>query len=224
MQRGQLVARFDDTQDAAVLAEAGARLAQARAQLADLQKGSRSAELEVLEAQRAQVRAALARSQAEFDRLSRLVEEGVLAAAQLDPARAAYDGDRARLAELDARIVVARAGGRSDQIVAAEAAVAVAQAVVEQAQWRLGQRVLIAPSDARVTETLFAAGEYVPPGSPVVTLLPEGGVLLRFFVPERELGAIAIGERMAMVCDGCAEGLTARVTFVSPESPSSRRR
>ena len=217
VERGQLVARFDDAQDVAQLAEANARLAQARAQLADLQKGSRSAELEVLEAQRAQVQAALARSQAEFERQSRLVGEGVLAAAQLDPLRAAYDGDRARLAELDARVAVARAGGRSDQIVAAEAAVAAAQAVVEQAEWRIGQRVLFAPSAGRVTDTLFAAGEFVPPGSPVVTLLPDGGVLLRFFVPEAELGAIVIGEQLALACDGCADGLTARIAFVAPE-------
>jgi HlyD family secretion protein len=52
----------------------------------------------------------------------------------------------------------------------------------------------------------------------VVELLPPANVKLRFFVPEPLLGALAIGDQVAFACDGCPEGLGARVSFVAPEA------
>ena len=54
-------------------------------------------------------------------------------------------------------------------------------------------------------------------GAPVVELLPPGNILVRFFVPETALGAIRMGERLAIGCDSCARELTAQVTFIAPQ-------
>ena len=143
--------------------------------------------------------------------------DGAIAAGALDQARAAFDRDGARVAELDAQIEAAQLGARSDQVAAADAALAATRAALAQAQWRLDQRVLVARAGARVSDTLFVAGEFVPAGRPVVTLLSPGNVLLRFFVPEAELGALRIGQSIRFACNGCAEGLTACVSWVADE-------
>lgn len=228
---GQVLARLDDTvaraavaRARAQVAEATARVAQAQAQLADLQKGRRAIEIEALVAQRAQAAAAQTLSVATFDRQRQLVADGVAPAETLDGARAALDRDNARLAEIDLQISAARMGARDDQVVAAEAALAAAgaslaaaEAAAAQSDWALRQRSLVAAAAGVVDDTLFAEGEFVPPGAPVVSLLPDGKLFLRFFVPEPARSGLARGDIVAVACDGCPGGLTARVTYLAPE-------
>ena len=49
----------------------------------------------------------------------------------------------------------------------------------------------------------------------MVSLLPEGAVKLRLFVPETAISAIARGSRLQVRCDGCPDGLTATVSYVA---------
>jgi HlyD family secretion protein len=41
---------------------------------------------------------------------------------------------------------------------------------------------------------------------------------VRFFVPQATLPQVHIGESIAVGCDGCAPGLTARVNFISAQA------
>ena len=41
---------------------------------------------------------------------------------------------------------------------------------------------------------------------------------MRFFVPQAVLPQVHIGDRIAINCDGCAQGLIARVNFVSAQA------
>jgi HlyD family secretion protein len=52
----------------------------------------------------------------------------------------------------------------------------------------------------------------------VVSLLPPGNVKVRFFVEERRLGAVRIGQRLAVSCDGCPAPVAAEVSFISPQA------
>src|SRR5499427_3265220 len=84
------------------------------------------------------------------------------------------------------------------------------------AQWRLGQRQVVAPVGGRVADVLARPGETVAAGAPVVSLLPPENILVRFFVPEAALATIHRGDQVSLRCDGCPEGLAATVSFVSP--------
>jgi HlyD family secretion protein len=215
---GALLVQLDPAQEIAAVAEARARLAQAQAQLADLGKGRRTPEIDALAAQRSQAEAAFRLSEAEFRRQSQLAAGGIIAVGRLDETRAIYERDRARIAELDAQIEAAQLGGRDDQVRAAQALVNALRAAQEQAEWRLAQRTLTAPVEARVVDTLYALGEFVPAAAPLVTLLPAGKVKLRFFVPEPRLAGLRIGQSVAVSCDGCAAGLSARISFIATQA------
>jgi HlyD family secretion protein len=93
--------------------------------------------------------------------------------------------------------------------------VAAARAALEQARWRLGQKRPLAPGAGLVFDTLFREGEWVPAGSPVVRLLPPSNIKVRFFVPERQTARFPIGQAVAVHCDGCPDGLEAKVTYAS---------
>ncbi|WP_448205759.1 HlyD family secretion protein [Azospirillum sp. sgz302134] len=195
-----------------------AALSQARAQLADLRKGKRPDELAVVAAQKAQAEAALRYSAIDLERQQTLVARKVSSDDRLDTARAAYDRDRARLAELNAQLAVSNLAARPDQLRAAEEAVAQAEAALAQAEKRLAELAPLAPADALVEDTLFNPGEWVPAGSPVVSLLPFGNGKLVVFVPEPLMNRVKPGDAVRVRCDGCPPGLTARVTYVSPRA------
>ncbi len=215
---GQMLFIVDPDNETAARDLAQAQLAQAESQLANLRKGRRTPEIEAIEAQRRQARAALQLSEAQYKRFSALPVGQVVSQDRLDQARSAFDRDRNRVQELDAQLEVARLAARSDEIAAAEHAVEMAQASLRQAEWRLAQRMPTAPRDAEVVDTLFTAGEFVPAGSPVVSLLPRGALKLRFFVPEAALSSLRLGQDVPVRCDGCPADLTAKVSFIAPQA------
>jgi len=48
-------------------------------------------------------------------------------------------------------------------------------------------------------------------------MLPDGAVKLKVYLPEPAFHTVKVGDRLAVHCDGCPDGLTARVSYVSPE-------
>ncbi|MDP1900508.1 MAG: HlyD family efflux transporter periplasmic adaptor subunit [Rubrivivax sp.] len=215
---GQLLYTLDSDAEALTRDAARARSEQAASQEADLRKGRRPLELQQLEQQLAQARATLSASTATLERHRRLVEQGFIAALQLDTLAATRDRDAARVAELQAQRAFAAEAARRDAIAAAAAGSRGAQADLALAQWREGQKQRTAPTAARVYEVMYRVGEWVPAGSPVLALLPPGAVKLRFFVPEPALPRVAVGGTVAVACDGCPSGLTARIRFISPQA------
>lgn len=209
---------LERTEEQAARDAAAAQLAQAQSQLTNLTKGKRVPEIDVIVAQKTQAEANLRLSEVELKRQEQLRAANVVAQSKVDEARAAYDRDKARVAELTAQLATARLAARSDEIRAAEAAVEAAKAALAQAEWRLSRREVAAPAAGSVDDTFYREGEFVPAGSPVVSLLPPENIKLRFFVPERELGGIALGRRVDFSCDGCPSGLRATISFLSPQA------
>lgn len=97
----------------------------------------------------------------------------------------------------------------------AEAALRQAQANLDWSKTRLGRRLGISPADGTIQEVYFRQGETVPPGRAVMALLPPRNLKLRFFAPETLLPEIKYGETVAVSCDGCESGLTAKVSFIA---------
>ena len=52
----------------------------------------------------------------------------------------------------------------------------------------------------------------------MIALLPPGNVKIRFFVAEAKLPEIKIDDVVGVNCDGCAQGLTAKISFISRSS------
>jgi HlyD family secretion protein len=194
------------------------QLERARAVLADLGKGERPDELDAARAQLAQAGATLALSQASLARVQKLRQAGFVSPSVLDEARAAVARDDARVGELRAQLRVARLAARPDRMAAARQDVSAAEAALAQADWTLAQKSLKAPLAASVADVLYREGEMVPAGMPVVSLLAPDYVRARFFVPERQLAQLKLGQRVTLSCDGCGAALPATVSFIAREA------
>lgn len=215
---GALLFRLEATLEAEALDHAARELAAAEARLADLRVGRRPEERAVVRAQLAQSRAMARNAEEQLERTRRLFEAGAVSEAQLDESRAAAESAVARVAELERQLEVAALPGRAQQIAAAEAQVEAARATLAQAEWRLAEKSPRAEEAARVFDVVYREGEWVPAGRPVLRLLPEDHVKIRFFVPEAALSSIRVGQVVKVECDGCAPGLSATVRYVSAEA------
>jgi HlyD family secretion protein len=100
----------------------------------------------------------------------------------------------------------------------AEAALRTAQARLNSAQTRLVRRKVFSPVAGPVQQIYYRAGEMVPAGKPVVALLPPGNLKVRFFVNEATLPKLKIGDPIAVSCDGCGAGITAKISFIARSS------
>ena len=97
----------------------------------------------------------------------------------------------------------------------AEAALRQAKANLAWSETRVGRRSAYSPADGTIEQVYYRVGETVSAGKPVVALLPPKNLKMRFFAPEPALPAIKYGESVAVSCDGCANGLTAKVSFIA---------
>jgi len=276
VQAGQIVARLDDSELArdvsfrqaevaaaeAVLAEfeAGSRpeeiaqaeaaARQAQARLAELEAGSRPEEIATAEAAVERARADAVRWESEFDRISRLHEEGVVAAQLLDSVRSSRDMAREQLRSAGQQLSLVREGPRQEQIEQARAALQQARAhfalvqagprkeQIAQARARLEQsRQALAAAETRLSYTVVASplsgvvlseniepGEFVSAGTPVVTVAELANVWLRAFINETDLGRVKVGQTARITADTYpGKSYEGRVSFLSSQAEFTPR-
>lgn len=197
------------------LAEADANLTRAQSQMEDLLQGARPEEIRVIEANLAAARAQADEAVRRRDRLAELAQRGVATDTQTEDAATAVQVAFATVRQIEAQLAVARLPARPNAIAQAEAAVRAARAARERAQWNLDQRTLTLPEPVTVVDVIRHAGEIAGPSAPVLSVLGAGAVKLRLYVPEAAVSRIAVGDLLAVHCDGCSDDLSARITYIS---------
>lgn len=217
VEAGKVVAGLETTDAENAVRESEARLVQAQAQLNNLKLGRRPEEIAVIEANLASAKAQQREAERALERRQDLLRRGVSTRADFDQAETARDVAAASVRQNAANLDVARLPARPDEIKASENAVEQAKAALAQARWRLSQRQLVAPSAGRISDVLRRVGELAGPSAPVLLMLPDGASKLMLYVPEVRISGVMTGMKLDVRCDGCAPGLTATVTYVSPE-------
>ncbi|HEY3889960.1 MAG TPA: HlyD family efflux transporter periplasmic adaptor subunit [Caulobacteraceae bacterium] len=188
-------------QAAGQVAQAGAQVVAAAASHAQLQAAADAARTAAAEAAREAARAVALRRDM----------PGAIAQQDVDKARA-----NAASAEAQHQAAERQAQAAAAQVGAAQGQRAQAQGALADASARLSQVAPRAPSPARVEDVFFQTGEWASANQPVISLLPDSRVRLRFFVPERAVALYRPGRRVGFACDGCAGPLTAVIDYVSP--------
>jgi HlyD family secretion protein len=218
VEAGKPVFVLEQEAERAARLEAEQHLKSAQARLENLQVPRRPPEITALREQLNQARAAQELSRVNLSREQELFQKGFSPKARLDDARTAMERDAARVKEAEAQLRNALMPlGRAGEREAADAEMAAAKAQLAQADWRLQQKSIAAPVSALVQDTFFVAGEWVPAGRPVASLLPPGNVKARFYVPEPLVSSLAIGRALEIRCDGCP-AIEAKESYVSSQA------
>lgn len=198
---GQELAWLDRAELAARRQAAQAQAASARARLLELERGFRPEEI----AQgRAAVRAAeqrLADARRDLERVRRLHDGGAASRQQLDHQETAYELAHSQHESAQEQLAILEQGPRQETVAAQRALLAQARAAVTQVDAALEQGVIRAPMSGIVTQRHREPGETAPAGVPIVTLLNPDDRWVRIYVPEDEVGRLAIGQPATISAD-----------------------
>ena len=192
---------------------------QSRADQARAQIGQTEAQLLARRSDVGRARASLAAAQAEVDRadadLARLLAvqkamDGAVTPQQLDLLRATV----AR-AHAQRDVALSDVTSASAQLEVLRAQLASGRAGLTAAERQVSELAPVSPVAGRVEEVLFQEGEWAAPNAAVVSIVPDAQVKVRFYVPQARVAAYAPGTSVAIACDGCDAGMTARVDYVA---------
>jgi HlyD family secretion protein len=219
VRREQQVARLDpaELEHEAALREAEKAAAEAR--LGEMLAGYRAEEI-------AQAQAALARAETrtenareDFERQQRLYREKVIAKKVYDNAQTAYRVAVQDREEARERLAMLEKGYREEQVAAARAEVERADAALALARTRLRYAELLSPLQGIVLSENVEPGEYVNPGTPVVTVGDLSEVWLRAYINETDLGRVKRGQRALITTDTYPDRrYEGRITFIADEA------
>ena len=172
VKKGDRLFVIDPTVARSEVARAEAALAETKARHENLLTGKRPEEQDVIRAQRREAEASLSMAEIELKRQTELLPKGFTTRQAYDQAESQVNQLRARLASLAAQERVGDLSARQAEIAAAAALIVQNEANLAQARKRLADLMPVAPEDALVENTFFNVGEWVPAGTPVVSLLP----------------------------------------------------
>jgi HlyD family secretion protein len=218
VKKGDRLFVIDPVVAQAEVARAAGALAESRSRYENLLTGKRQEEKDVTTMQRKETEAALVQAEIELKRQTELVAKGYSTRKDYEQAESQARQLRSRAASLAAQERVNELAARPDEIAAAKATVDQNQANLDQARKRLDDLMPGAPEDGLIENTFFNTGEWVPAGTPVVSLLPAFRVKLRFFVPEDDVARAQMGETVSFTCDSCPSDLKARIIYISPRA------
>lgn len=174
---GQAIAALDTAPHNNALRQADASVASAVAQLALLEEGYRREEVAQVRSQVAQAQAAYHYADSFYQRQQGMWRKGAVAQNPLEDARSARQQALATLQAAKEKLSQFESGNRPQEIAAAQASLAQAQAVQAQATLDLSDTTLIAPSDGVILTRAAEAGSMLNAGSTVVyTLIDAPGV------------------------------------------------
>ena len=205
---GQPLFAMDPATADAANAQAQARIGQAQAEISAA--GARASQARsAIDAARA-VESAAAKDLSRYAALQRQ-NPAAMAQQQIDQARANLRSATAQ------RVSAERAAlAQSTEIGAVRAQALQAQAALSAERTRLGQLSQAAPVAGRIEEVFYQSGEWAAANQPIVSLLPDDKVKVRFFAPEKAIQDYRVGQTVRFTCDSCRGTIAARITFVSP--------
>jgi len=204
VRRGQVIAQLDKSDFAIRIEQADAALQQARARLG-LGPGDSDARLDPEQTSVVrQARAVLDEARLTRDRSLKLLEQDLIARAQVDTAVA------------NLQVAEGRYQDAIEEVRNRQAILAQRRSELELARQQLADTALVSPIDGAVSVRHASVGEYLAAGAPVATLVRIDPLRLRVAVPEREAAGVRQGQTVSLTVEGDAKVYRGRVVRLSP--------
>ena len=214
---GQSLLRLEATRTQATTQAVEAEAQRQREALQELEAGPRSERITQGRAQLAAAQAQARDAKAYYARLQPLGKRQLVAAADVDRARAAAGNAQAQVRAAEAALDELVHGTRSEQIAQGEAAVRAAQAQATAQQVTLEKLAVVAPRDGVVDSLPYKLGDQAPVGSPLAVLLVGDAPYARIYVPEQQRAKVHVGDAARVFVAGGDNAFTGSVRAIRSE-------
>jgi RND family efflux transporter MFP subunit len=211
VRQGDLIARLAQPDFTLRVEQAGYALDQARARLGLTAGQPDAGVLPEATAGVHEADAQLRQASVTYQRQQSLFRQQLISQQDLDAAQANFQVAEARREDAveEARNRIATLAQRRSEL-----------AIARQA---LLDSTLTAPFDGAIRERRAAAGDYLAVGQPVVVLVRTHPLRLRLAVPERDSGAVRVGQAVQLTVEGDARTWEGRVARISPAISEDNR-
>lgn len=214
---GAALLQLETVRNQAQLDVARAQLQQSRDALAELQAGPRAEQIVQARANLSAAQAQATDAAAYYQRLQPLGQRKLVAAAEVDRARAALGLAQGQVRGAQAALDELVHGTRQERVAQGEAAAAAAQAQAAFQAASLGKLAVVAPRAGRVDSLPYKLGDQAPIGAPLVILLVGDAPHARVYVPERMRSEVKPGQAATVFVDGRAGGYPGHVRMIRSE-------
>lgn len=214
---GQPLLRLDARGPGSATEALRAEAQRQRATLSELEAGPREEVIAQARARLAAAQAAERDARAYYARLQPLGSRRLVAAADVDRARAAAASAAAQVRAATAALDELEHGTRSERIAQGEAAVRAAEAQAAAQQASLDKLKVVAPRGGIVDSLPYEAGDQAPVGAPLAVLLVGDAPYARVYVPEPVRAGVHVGDGARVFIDGREAPLAGRVRAIRSE-------
>jgi len=159
VKEGQVLVRLEDQEFRAQYDQARGAADSARAQLEQLQHGSRPEEIQQAEHNLSEARATAANDKITLERTRTLVTQGVLSQQALDDANGKYEASQQRVHSLEQSHQLAKIGPRAEEIARAQGSLTQAAGQAAYAKSQLDATVIRAPITGTILDRSVEKGE-----------------------------------------------------------------
>ncbi len=218
VEKGQLLFRLDSDPQKIVIEQAQSDLSHAKKILADLVKPRRTPEILAIKAQIEQTNAQIRLAEIRLERLKTLYVKQAASKDTVDEASALLQQQQQLKIQYEDNLNLATLGSREDQIDAQKELVKSLEAKLQQAQWDLAQKTVMAPDSGIIFDTYYQTGELVGNQQPVVSLLTPKNIRIEFFIPLSALARANLGQKITFDCEGCESNNEAVISYISPDA------
>jgi multidrug resistance efflux pump len=143
---------------------------------------------------------------------------------QVNAAQAKWEEAKSQVMQAQAALDALKNGATPEQLAMARANVKQADTALKLLQIQRGQLTLRAPSPGVIAKRSVNLGEAASAGAPLLTIANLDAVKLTLYVPEAQLGRVALGQRVRVKIDAYPQrAFDGQVVFMSPQAEFTPR-
>ncbi len=224
VKEGQVLVRLEDQEFRAQYEQAAGAAESARAQLLQLEHGSRPEEIQQADHNLSEAKATAANDKLSLDRIAKLVADHVMSQQALDDATAKYEASQQRAHALEQSYQLAKLGPRSEEIARAKGALMQAEGQAAYAKSQLDATVIRAPItgtilDRSVEKGELLTGQFAAAARPVFSLADLKDIQVELDIAQDDFARLGPKQKALVTVDAFPDrkyhGLIAEI---SPEA------
>ena len=193
VRQGQVIAQIDQTDFLQKVREIEAKVAQARAQLAELETGTRTEEVRQAEEAVRQAQSRFENAKMQRERIEALYKREVISKKERDLTEMEYTVAEAQLASSQQHLNLLREGARREVKDAGQAKLKEMEAILDQERTRLQNARVAAPFRGEISKKFVDAGALVSSSTPLVSLVHTEILKIVANVLEKDIPLLKLG-------------------------------
>jgi len=201
VRQGQVIAQIDQAEFLQKVKEIEAKVAQAKAQYAELEAGTRAEDIRQAEEAVNQAQSRFNNAKLQRERVLALYSRQVISKKEADVSEMDYNVTEAQLAATQQHLKMLKDGARPEVKAASLGKLREMEAILAQEQIRLQNTQIVAPFSGEIVRRNVDSGALISPSTPMVTLVHMATLKVVANVLEKDIAFVKSGMKVKILTE-----------------------